>query len=358
MARFLKTRTKVIGLHPGSLVYSGSSGGMETININLIHYNKDIFFESSFSDLAKCVESAQNTDLVTWIEFQGLWDKKVIEEIGNQFGIHRLFLEDVLNTDHRPKIEEMDDILLSIIKMVSCEIQDGRPKVKSFQTSLVFGKGFVLSFCDIKDDIFKPVKERIRNSVWKIRTLKSDYLFCALMDFLIDQYYFVLDKLEDHFELLEDKMTQNVKNIKPLDILSLKSELLYLRKTIFPLKEGLNKVIDGSHPGIEAANIRYYKDVQDHIVQIIEVIDYYNELTDSLMDFYQNTINTKMNEIMKVLTLFAALFIPLTFIVGIYGMNFKFIPELDWKYGYFVVWFLIISISVGMILFFKKKKWL
>ena len=358
MARFLKTRTKVLGLHPGSLVYVGGSGGTEKAHINLINYTKDSFFESQSATLQKCVQNAKDSSQITWIDFQGLSDKKVIEEVGNQFGIHRLWLEDVLNTDHRPKVEEMDNMLFSIIKYVSTERKQGRIQIKISQTSIFFGQDFVLSFHDQKEDIFEPVKERLRKSIWKIRFSKADYLFYALMDLLIDQYYVALEKMGDYFEELEDRVTTNINKLNPIDILSLKGEFLYLRKTAFPVKEALNKIIISNHPWIEKKNLRYFKDTQDHIIQIIEVIEYYNELTTSLMDFYQNTINRKMNEIMKVLTIFAAVFIPLTFIVGIYGMNFKFMPELDWKYGYLIVWGLIISVSGGMILLFKKKNWL
>ena len=358
MARLLKTRTKVIGLHPGALVYVDESGDTETVQINLMNYNKDSIEESTSSTLAACVQSAKDSSTVTWIEFQGLRDKNVIEEIGNQFGIHRLWLEDVLNMDHRPKIEEMDNMLFAIIKLVNLETKKGLLKLKVCQTSLFFGQGFVLSFSDTKDDFFSPVKERIRKSVWKIRTLQADYLFYALIDFLVDQYYLVLEPMEDYFDQLEDNVTDNIDKVKPLDIISLKGEFLYLRKTIFPIKEALNKIITHKHPWIKSQNIRYFQDLQDHIVQIIEVADYYNELTTSLMDFYQNTVNSKMNEVMKVLTLFASLFIPLTFIVGIYGMNFKFMPELEWKYSYLLIWVLILLISGIMILFFKKRKWL
>ena len=358
MARFLKTSTKLLGLHPGSLVYVGEEGDLETANINLINYNEKSFFESQAATFEKCMESTADKKHITWIEFQGLSDNKIIKEIGLKFGIHQLWLEDVLNTNHRPKIEEMDNMLFAIMKRVSLTKKQGFVVASSSQSSIFFGDGFVLTFSNTKENIFEPVKERIRKSIWKIRTLKADYLFYALMDLLIDQYYLVLEVMEDHFEELEEKVTTNINSIRPMDILSLKSEFLYLRKTIFPLKEGINKLIVSDHPWIEKQNQKYFRDAQDHTIQIIEVLDYYNELTSSFMDFYQNAINTKTNEIMKVLTLFAALFIPLTFIVGIYGMNFKFIPELDWKYGYFAVWGMILFISCAMFFFFKRKKWL
>ena len=358
MARFLKTRTKVLGLHPGSLVYIGDSGDKEKIKINLINYTKDSFFESHSATFEKCVENVKDNSQITWVEFRGLSDKKVIEEIGNQFGIHRLWLEDVLNTDHRPKVEEMDNMLFSIIKYVFTEQKEEKMYVRVSQTSIFFGQNFVLSFHDRTDDIFDPVKDRLRKSIWKIRSLKADYLFYSLIDLLIDQYYVVLEKMGDSFEELEERVTADVNKLNPVDILSLKGEFLYLRKTAFPVKEALNKIIISNHPWIESKNLRYFKDIQDHTVQIIEVIDYYNELTTSLMNFYQNTINRKMNEIMKVLTIFAAIFIPLTFIVGIYGMNFKFMPELNWKYGYLSIWMLFLFVGGGMIFLFKKKNWL
>ena len=357
MPRLLKTRTKVIGLHPGALVYWDESGEEERVQINLMNYNADSLEESQSSTLEKCLEKAQDESTVTWIEFQGLKNNKIIEDIGNHFGIHRLWLEDVLNMDHRPKIEEIDGMFFAIIKLLSLDMNQGSSRLRVFQSSLFFGKGFVLSFSDQKKDVFLPVKERIRKSVWKIRTLKSDYLFYALIDFLIDQYYLILDGMEDGFDQLEEKVTNKVDGIQPLDIMSLKKDFLHLRKTIFPLKEALNKIIINKHPSIDPQNIRYFEDLQDHIIQIIDVADYYNELTTSLMDFYQNTINSKMNEIMKVLTLFASLFIPLTFIVGIYGMNFKFMPELEWKYSYFFVWVVILITSGAMFSFFKRKKW-
>ena len=358
MARFLKTSKKLIGLHPGSLVYVDDSGDMETININLINYNEQSFFESHSATLEKCIESTKNKSEVTWIEFQGLSSRTVIEAIGQQFGIHRLWLEDVLNTDHRPKLEEMDNMLFAIMKLVDIQDKKGKPCVVTSQASLFFAEDFVLSFSNTKDDIFEPIKERIRKSIWKVRSLKVDYLFYALMDLIVDQYFLALETMENQFESLEEKVTTNVNSIQPIDILSLKSEFLFLRKTIFPFKEAMNKIIVSKHPWIEQKNLRYFRDIQDHVIQIIEVLDYYNELTSSLMGFYQNTINLKMNEVMKVLTLFASLFIPLTFVVGIYGMNFQVMPELDWKYGYFSIWVVILVLSSGMIWLFKKKKWL
>ncbi len=358
MARLLKTRTKVFGLHPGSLVYVGESGSMEKIHINLINYTKDSFFESDSSDLDKCIASAKNKNNVTWIEFEGVLNKTIIEDIGNRFGIHRLWLEDVLNTDHRPKVESMDDMLFSIIKFVSVEKHEGRLRLKAAQTSIFFKDGFVLSFQSRKTDIFESVKERIRNSVWKIRTLKADYLFYSLIDMLVDQYYIVLEEMGDYFEEMETCVTRSINKFNPADIILLKGEFLYLRKMIFPIKEAVSKIIISRHTSIDSNNLKYFQDVQDHIIQIIEITDYYNELTTSLMDFYQNAINQKMNEIMKVLTIFASIFIPLTFVVGIYGMNFKAMPELDWKYGYLMVWITILLIGGGMVFLFKKRNWL
>ncbi len=357
MARFLKTRSKVLGLHPGSLVYIGESGDTEQVNINLINYTQKSFFESHSATFEKCVKSTQDTSHITWIEFQGLSNKDIIEEIGNHFGIHRLWLEDVLNTDHRPKVEEMDNMLFAIIKFISIKQEGNIVDVQSNQTSIFFGKGFVLCFYDMKDSPFEPIKERLRKSIWKIRSLKADYLFYAIIDLLVDQYYIVLEEMGDCFEELEKRVTANVSKINPADVLALKGEFLFLRKTIFPVKEAISKMIISNHPWIEANTLKYFKDILDHITQIIEIIEYYNELSTSLMDFYQNTINQKMNEIMKVLTIFAAIFIPLTFVVGIYGMNFKFMPELDWKYGYLFVWGIVILLSGSMIWFFKKKKW-
>ena len=358
MARLLKTRSRVFGLHPGSLVYVGQTGSVEKIHINLINYTQDSFFESESSDLDKCVTSAKDKSHITWIEFEGVLNKTIIEDIGNHFGIHRLWLEDVLNTDHRPKVEAMDDMLFSIIKFVSIQKHKGRLRLSAAQTSIFFKDGFVLSFQNKKTDIFEPVKERIRNSVWKIRTLKADYLFYSLIDMLVDQYYIVLEQMGDYFEEMETRVTESINKFNPADIISLKGEFLYLRRMIFPVKEAVNKITISRHKSIDPKNFKYFQDVHDHIVQIIEITDHYNELTTSLMDFYQNDINRKMNEIMKVLTIFASIFIPLTFVVGIYGMNFKAMPELDWKYGYLSVWGIIAIIGTSMILFFKKKNWL
>ena len=358
MARFLKTRTKVFGLHPGSLVYVGEKGGMEKIHIDLINYTKDSFFESHASGFEKCVESAKDNKDVTWIEFEGLLDKSIIEEIGNQFGIHRLWLEDVLNMDHRPKVETMDNMLFSIIKFVFIDKQQGRLKLDSVQTSIFFKDSFVLSFQSEKHNIFESVKERIRKSIWQIRSRKADYLFYSLIDLLVDQYYVVLEEMGDYFEEMESHVTTNINSLDPADIILLKGEFLYLRKMIFPIKDAVNKIIISKHKSIDPRNLKYFQDVYDHIVQIIEIVDYYNELTTNLMDFYQNAINRKTNEIMKVLTIFASIFIPLTFVVGIYGMNFKFMPELDWKYGYLFIWLIITSLTGGMLLFFKRKKWI
>ena len=243
MARYIKTRTQVLGLHPGSLVYIGESGEVERVHISLITYDQDSFYESHSATLEKCVRASKKEGKTTWIEFHGLSDKGIIEEIGNQFGIHRLWLEDVLNTDHRPKLEEMDDMLFSIIKHVIFEEKQRRGLLKYNQTSIFFGKNVVLTFHDNADDIFEPIKHRLKNSVWKIRTRKADYLFYALIDLLVDQYYVVLEKMGDYFEDLESQVINNVNRLNPVDIISLKSEFLYLRKTAYPVREALTKLL-------------------------------------------------------------------------------------------------------------------
>jgi magnesium transporter len=298
-------------------------------------------------------------DQINWINVDGLHEKSIVQKIGDHFCLHSLLVEDI-TSDHQPKVEEYDDYLFFTLKMLY-RIEDNQ--IDYEQISFVLGKDYLLSFQEKEGDLFGPLRDRIRLDQGRIRKRKADYLLYRLVDIIVDNYYSVLDAIGQQIETIEEEIYQNSTDQQFRKIQKLKKELIYLRKALYPLRDAMSKLIKDESGFIEDANIRYYADVYDHVVHIIDSLDTYKDLTSGLMDIYINTLNTRMNEVMKVLTIISTIFIPLTFIVGVYGMNFDTeksvwnMPELKSAYGYPVVMGLMFIMVVGMIRYFKFKKW-
>jgi magnesium transporter len=320
--------------------------------LELISYNKD------HHDRYDCVSLDQvwahlRDDRVNWINLDGLYDQDVIEKIQSHFNLHSLVIDDVLS-DQRPKAEEFEDYLFFTLKMLY-HIDEKR--VDYEQVSFVLGKNFLISFQEKEGDMFDGFRERIRLDQGRVRKKEADYLLYRLIDIIIDNYYNVLDHLGDTIEHLEETVYENPSNKSFQKIQSLKKELIYLRKALYPTRDALSKLIKGESVFIKEENIRFYMDVYDHVAHLIDSLDTYKDLTSGLLDIHINAMNNKLNEVMKVLTVISTIFIPLTFIVGVYGMNFDFMPELKWEYGYYYVWGFMIILVVGMLGFFRHKKW-
>ncbi len=292
-------------------------------------------------------------DKVNWINVDCVQEHALIEKLQAHFNLHNLLIDDILN-DQRPKAEEYDDYLFFTLKMLyGIKGND----IDYEQISFVLGSNYLISFQEKEGDLFDAFRERIKLDQGKVRKKKADYLLYRLIDIIVDNYYVVLDNIGEQIEQIEEDVVENPTNQTFQKIQSLKKELIYLRKSVYPLRDALSRVIKDEYGFIEEDNIRYFSDVYDHVIHLIDSLETYKDLTSSLMDIHMNTMNTRMNEVMKVLTVISTIFIPLTFIVGVYGMNFDYMPELRWHYGYTAVWGVMTIIVIGMLGFFRYKRW-
>ncbi|WP_411768529.1 magnesium/cobalt transporter CorA [Winogradskyella sp. A3E31] len=345
---------KHVGQVPGTLVYTGKKTD-NVLKIDSFDYNKDRLEETQIIDINDA-KLFRDTDSITWINVNGLNFTDEIETIGNHYELHPLVLEDIVNTNQRPKIDEYDDYIFVVLKMLHYDDQE---KMILEQVSFVLGKNYVISFQEAEGDVFDSIRDRLRHAKGRVRTQHSDYLLYALMDSVVDHYFSVIEILGNKIEDLETELFagQPREDIN-IEVQQLKREILKVRRAIFPLREVVSRIEKIEHPLIYKRTITYFRDVYDHLIQVSENIDIYREMIWSLMDMYMTTVSNKMNEVMKVLTIIATIFIPLTFIAGIYGMNFEYIPELQYKYSYFILWGIMILLFVGMLIYFRRKKWL
>ncbi len=341
-------------LPPGTLVYTGEKY-MDEIEIHLIDYDEKEIHEKMAKDIQSCYPF-KDLPTVTWVNINGLHDVGMIEKLGSFFHVHPLILEDVLSVNQRPKMEDAGDILFIVLRML--QYDDVNKEIKSEQVSLILGKNFLFTFQEKRGDVFEPVRERLRQYKGKIRTLGADYLAYVLLDAIVDNYFLVLEKMGDQIEGLEELLVNNPSEDTLKTIHKLKRDMIYLRKSVWPLRETISGLERSESPLFRESTGIYLRDVYDHTIQVIDTIESYRDMVSSMLDIYLSSVSNRMNEVMKVLTIIATIFIPLTFIAGIYGMNFEFMPELGWKWGYPLVWLFIIGIAVIMISYFRKKKWL
>jgi magnesium transporter len=353
MARFLKKREKNKGLAPGSLVFIGNRK-VENISIRLIDYDKTNIIEDELKRVSDGSEFL-TTNTVTWINIYGLHDIDKIKEIGITFELHPLLLEDILNTGQRPKVEEFDNCLYIVLKMLRYDSES--EMIISEQLSMVIGRTFLLTFQEQPGDVFEPVRERIRKQKGRIRGAGIDYLAYALLDTVVDNYIYIIERMGEQIEDIEEEVISKPDISVMEKINNYKREMNYLRKSIRPAKEAIVQLIKLENDLIQEETIPFLKDLQDLITQASEAIDTYRDMLSDQLNLYNSAISNKMNDIMKVLTIFAAIFIPLTFIAGIYGTNFEYLPELSFKYSYFIFWGVLVVVALSMIVYFKKSKW-
>lgn len=344
---------KKIGQVPGSIIYTGHKAS--PLSIELFEYDSESLNEAHYKTVTEIFD-IKDTKATAWININGLNQVEAIDQIGRHFDIHPLILEDIVNTSQRPKIDELNDYVFIVLKML---YYDPYGDVTSEQVSFILGENYVLSFQEAEGDVFDSVRDRIKNSKGRIRNLKADYLLYALIDAVTDHYYDLIETLGDKIESLEDTLFNgNAQETTSQQIQDLKREILKVRRAIFPLREITNRIDRTSHKLIAQDTIHFFRDVHDHIIQITENIDVYREMIWGLMDMYMTSISNKMNEVMKVLTIIATIFIPLTFIAGVYGMNFDHMPELHYKYSYFILLGIMVLLFLGLLYYFKRKKWL
>jgi magnesium transporter len=345
--------SKKSGLPPGTLIHIGKKRANK-VQISVIDYAETSFNELECKDINDAF-SFKDTTTTSWINIDGIHNTEIIEVLGTQYGHHPLLMEDIVNTMSRPKLEEYDDYLFLTLKMLG--INKDQKTILSEQVSFILGKNYVISFQEQPGDIFDSIRIRLRESKGNIRKRKSDYLFYRLIDTVVDHYFFIVEHLSEKIEKLEDKVlkTQNPTILQ--EIQDLKTQLIQLRKSISPLREAIGAIQKEETKLIHKNTFHYFNDVYHNLIQVAESIDIYREMTKNLMDLYQSGINNRINQVMQVLTVIATIFIPLTFIVGIYGMNFENIPELKWKYGYFITWGVMVLVVLLMLNYFKRKKW-
>ncbi len=354
MSRFILKSRKIAGSPPGTLVHVGEQKTEQSI-ISLIQYSPE-HIETRILDNLASFDGLPAEPVCSWINIDGIHDLNIIQAVGKQFDIHDLTLEDIVNSGHRPKAEEFDGYVYIVVKMLQFDaLQDS---VMAEQVSFVLGDRFLLSFQERPGDVFAPVRERLLKAKGRIRQRGCDYLAYTLIDAVVDHYFLILENLGDHIEFLEEKLTENPDRDVMHTIHRLKREVIYLRKQVWPLREVLGALAKGGFDLIGEANHVYMMDVYDHVVQVMDTIESYRDVLSGMLDLYLSTISNRMNEVMKVLTIMATIFIPITFIVGVYGMNFKNMPELEWPWGYGMVWGVMIAIVAAMVVVFRKRGWL
>lgn len=350
----IKRFTKKAGLPPGTLVYTGEKK-LESPRITVMDYDQDGFQEKQVDNIEDCF-GFKGTPTVTWINIDGLHEPGIIEKIGGHFDVHSLILEDILHTFQRPKFEDLEDYIYVVLKMLRCQKSSG--EIISEQVSFILSSDYVISFQENVGDVFDPIRDRIRTGKGKVRKMGSDYLMYTLLDAVVDNYFGILENFGEKMELLEEELTNDPTEDTLRKIHNMKRQVIFLRKSVWPLRELINGIQRSESLLISETTDVYLRDVYDHTIQVIDTVEGYRDMLSGMTDLYLSSISNRMNAVMKVLTIIATIFIPLTFIAGIYGMNFEYMPELEWRYGYLGVWIVMIIVFIGMIAYFKKKDWL
>jgi magnesium transporter len=354
MADQVSKRSKKRGLPPGTLIHVGERK-VEKTRITVIDYDGDNVFEKEVETVEECFRFRE-TSTVTWINVDGVHDSEIVEKLGSYFGLHPLILEDIMTTSQRPKMEDLGDAVYIVLNMV--EWGSGDPDLVTEQMSLVFGKNFVLSFQERPGDTFDPVRERIRKGKGRIRKMGPDYLAYTLIDAVVDDYFVVLERMGEQIEEIEDELVADPKKATLNEIHAMKREMIFLRKSAWPLREVISRLERAESPLIQKTTGIFFRDVYDHMIQVIDNVETFREMLSGMLDMYLSSVSNRMNEVMKILTIIGTIFIPLTFIAGVYGMNFKFMPELEWRWGYFLLWGMMLAVGISLLVYFKRKKWL
>lgn len=360
MPKLIKNISKTTGLVPGTLVHIGEKRS-EKIKISVIDYNENQFHEKVIESIEECLPF-KSTSTVTWINIDGVHNPEVIEKICEIFDVHSLVQEDIMNTGQRPKFDDMETCLFAVMKMF---MFDGNNSgIESEQVSLIIGANFVLSFQEKEGDVFETVRDRIRKTKGRIRSMGPDYLAYSLMDAIVDGYFLILEKIGEKIDAAEEDLISNPLPQTMKIIHKLKQEAIFLRKSVWPLREVVGGLEHSESKLIKKSTRMFLRNLYDHTIQVIETIETFRDVVTGMLDIYLSSVSNRMNEIMKVLTIIATIFIPMTFIVGVYGMNFNTkvsrwsMPELNSPYGYVGVWIVMISMALVMLSYFKRKHWI
>jgi len=346
--------SKKVGIAPGELIHVGERK-VENTRIRAMDYSPDHLDEKLLDQVDDCFPFKE-TETVSWVNIDGLHETDVYEKLGKYYDIHPLVLADVLNTTQRAKYEEYDHQIFAVVKMFS--YKEEAKEVQSEQVSFIIGKNHLFTFQERYGDVFEGVRERIRKGKGRVRKMGPAYLAYLLMDVIVDNYFVVLEKIGERIEALEEHIASNPSTSALRELHHLKRTIISIRRAVWPLREVAQSFRNADSDLLDDATKPFFRDLYDHTIQAMDVVDTYREMLSSIADFYQSSLSNRMNQVMKVLTVFASTFIPLTFVAGIYGMNFEYMPELKWKYGYFVTLGGFAAIGIGLLLFFKRKRWL
>jgi magnesium transporter len=354
MARIFRKRTKKAGLPPGTLVYTGEKVH-EPATITVTDYDEKNYDEREVSRFDECLVFRDKPS-VTWINVCGISQVANLEKLGECFNLHPLVLEDILNIDQRPKIEDYEDYLYIVLKTIQYGEQTDDIMVN--QISIILGRNYVISFQEGDGNLFAPIRERLAAAKGRSRKAGADYLAYSLIDLVVDHYFVVLETFAENIELLEDAVVSRPTPTTLQDVHRFKNDMIILRKSLWPLREVIARLERRESPLIEDATTVYFKDVYDHTIIAIDTVETYRDILSGMLDIYLSSVSNRLNQVMKVLTIIATIFMPLTFIVGLYGMNFKYMPELEWRLGYFSVLGFMALVAITMLVIFRKKRWI
>ena len=342
------------GLAPGTMVFIGEQK-MDTVRVDVIDYTESALNELRDVSVDRCGQLAKDPG-VTWINVNGIHDVALIEKLGKYLGLHPLTLEDIVNTGQRPKTEEFSGYIYVVLKMISFDEATSQTHIE--HVSLILGENHVVSFLEDEGDVFDAVRERLRTAKGRIRSMKADYLAYALMDAVVDNYFLAVERIGDRIEELDDQILADPKSESMQEVHRLKRDILNLRKAVWPLREEIGALDKSESALIRPETKVFLCDLYDHTIQVIDMVETFRDILGGMHDTYLSSVSNRMNETMKVLTIIATIFIPLTFIAGVYGMNFEHMPELKWPWGYFLILGVMLAVGIGMVGYFRKKKWM
>jgi magnesium transporter len=354
MPKSFRRMARKVGMPPGSLVYTGEKAHLPA-KITITRYNEHTIVERQVDSFTEC-QLVGDPGEVTWINVTGISRVNDLEKVGECFKIHPLVLEDILEVGQRPKVEDYDDYLYIVLNAIQ-PVAEGE-KLVAEEISLVLGSHYLLSFYSGNDDIYAPIRERLLQAKGRVRKLGADYLAYSLIDLVVDNYFVELEKFGDQMESLEDEVVARPSPQILRDVHRFKNDMIMLRKSLWPLREVIARLERRESPLISESLGNYFRDVYDHTVIAIDTVETYRDILSGMLDIYLSSMSNRLNEIMKVLTIIATIFMPLTFITSLYGMNFKHMPELQWEYGYYGVIGMVVVIAVAMLGYFRSKHWI
>ncbi len=354
MKRRILKKKMTLGTAPGTLVEL-QTGELPAVGITRFIYNEDHLEEKELVSTEEAAPQAERSSK-TWINVDGVHNVEILHRIGELYNIHPLILEDIQNTGQRPKLDRLDDFLFVCLKMLRYDSENH--DVNSEQVSILCGANFVITFQERRGDVFDPVRQRLSENKGRIRRSGTDYLAYSLIDSIVDNYFVILENIEEQIEPLEDRIISAVAPDTPKNLQDLKRKMLLIRRAVGPLREVITGLDKDETRLIHMSTRPYLRDLYEHTIQVIDTVETFRDLVSGLHDIYLSTVSNNMNSVMKVLTIIATIFIPLTFIAGIYGMNFQHMPELAWRWGYPLVVGIMLIVAIGLLIYFKRKKWL